>query len=357
MARALSVLVLLLAVGCLLTPGTSGAATPRTAGPGRVLRIGDHGRDVRTLQTWLTTVGITTTADGTFGPATAASVRRFQIAAHLTPASGTAGAHTERTLQTWVAGRRRATSQPITGQAPTVASRRRTETAGSPLHRALRDGDHGRDVRTLQTWLTTVGITTTADGTFGPATAASVRRFQIAAHLTPASGTAGAHTERTLQTWVNHRATVPSTAPSSPTTPGSTATLVNGLAVAPANAPQTVKQVIAAANAIAFTPYMYGGGHGSWTSSGYDCSGSVGFALHGGGLLSQTEDSGEMETYGSAGAGAWITLWANAGHVYANIAGLWFDTAAQSSANGDDRWSRQRISPRSGFVERHPTAY
>ena len=118
-------------------------------------------------------------------------------------------------------------------------------------------------------------------------------------------------------------------------------------------------------------PYVWGGGHGQAGNAsvgekgpgyngrriGFDCSGSVGFALHGGGLLSQTEDSGQMETYGSPGHGQWITVWANAGHAYANIAGLWFDTAAQSSSNGNDRWSTRRASPDGGFVARHPAGY
>ncbi len=227
----------------------------------------------------------------------------------------------------------------------------------APIRRPLRIGDHGRDVQTLQTWLSAVGITTADDGVFGSETAAAVQRFQTDAHLTPASGTAGGQTVRTLQSWVAH-ATRAATSPAPPsTTPAAKATLVNGLAVAPAGAPAAVKQVIAAANSIAFKPYVYGGGHGSWNSSGYDCSGSVGFALHGGGLLAQSEDSGQMETYGSPGQGQWITLWANAGHVYANIAGLWFDTAAQSSSNGNDRWSTRRASPLGGFVVRHPTGY
>ncbi len=126
---------------------------------------------------------------------------------------------------------------------------------------------------------------------------------------------------------------------------------------APPNAPPAVVSVIAAANQIAFKPYRYGGGHGSWIDSGYDCSGSVSYALHGGGLISSPEDSTELESYGASGAGQWITIWANAGHTYMEVAGLWFDTASQRSTNRWDRWSATRISPLSGYVVRHPVGY
>jgi cell wall-associated NlpC family hydrolase len=129
-------------------------------------------------------------------------------------------------------------------------------------------------------------------------------------------------------------------------------TISHGLAVPPANAPAVIRKVIAAANKIAFKPYVYGGGHGSWNSSGYDCSGSVSYALHGGGLLSSPEDSSEFESYGSAGRGRWITIWTNPGHAYMYVAGLRFDTSAQSQTGGS-RWTTAGRSS-SGFIARHP---
>jgi hypothetical protein len=130
----------------------------------------------------------------------------------------------------------------------------------------------------------------------------------------------------------------------------------NGTVSAPAGAPAAVRNAIAAANRIAFTPYVYGGGHGSFSSSGYDCSGSVSYALHGGGLLSSPEDSSQLESYGSSGTGQWITIWANSGHTYMQIAGLFFDTSG-ATGRGGDRWSRSSPSGTSGYVVRHPTGY
>ena len=128
-------------------------------------------------------------------------------------------------------------------------------------------------------------------------------------------------------------------------------------ASASASAPEQVKGVVAAANAIAYTPYIWGGGHGSFESSGYDCSGAVSYALHGGKLLTTPLTSGSMETFGEAGPGRWITIYANASHAYMVVAGLRFDTAGDTSGTGP-RWHPTTAAAASGtFVVRHPVGY
>lgn len=135
------------------------------------------------------------------------------------------------------------------------------------------------------------------------------------------------------------------------------ATLVNGRAIPPANAPAAVRKVIAAANKIRATPYIWGGGHGRWWDSGYDCSGAVGFALHGGELISSPMPSGPMESWGLPGVGRWITVYANAAHAYAVIAGLRWDTAGDTSGTGP-RWHESTAAAAGGrFVARHPEGY
>jgi cell wall-associated NlpC family hydrolase len=119
----------------------------------------------------------------------------------------------------------------------------------------------------------------------------------------------------------------------------------------PPGAPAAVAQMIAAGNAIATLPYIWGGGHGSFISPGYDCSGSVSYVLAAAGLLSSPETSGAFESYGDPGPGQWVTIYASAGHVWMTIAGWRFDTVAL--AEDGTRWS-QGGGEYGGFVVRHP---
>jgi peptidoglycan hydrolase CwlO-like protein len=138
--------------------------------------------------------------------------------------------------------------------------------------------------------------------------------------------------------------------------PAGRAALVDGEAIPPANAPLAVRAVIEAANEINDRPYVWGGGHGSFESSGYDCSGAISYALHGGGLLSSPLDSSGFQVYGSPGGGSWITVFANSGHAWAMIAGLRWDTGGPGGGNGP-RWSTIMRSDASSYVARHPDGY
>jgi len=124
-----------------------------------------------------------------------------------------------------------------------------------------------------------------------------------------------------------------------------------GMVQPPAGAPEAVRQVIAAGNAIATLPYIYGGGHASFHADGYDCSGSVSYALAAAGLVSSPMVSGGFEDWGEAGPGRWITIYANAGHVWMDVAGWRFDTVAL--AESGTRWARGG-GEFSDMVVRHP---
>jgi hypothetical protein len=152
---------------------------------------------------------------------------------------------------------------------------------------------------------------------------------------------------------VSPRPEAPGEAPSSGAT---ISTLVGEKAVAPPGAPPVVKQVIAAANRIRSTPYVWGGGHARWWDRGYDCSGSVSYALHGGGLLEAPLVSGSFKTWGAPGPGRWITIYANRKHVYAVIAGLRWDTGGDAPGTTGPRWHNEPPYPK-GFVVRHPVGY
>lgn len=131
------------------------------------------------------------------------------------------------------------------------------------------------------------------------------------------------------------------------------ARLIDGRAIAPPGAPVTVKRVIAAANQINGRPYVWGGGHASWFTRGYDCSGAVGYALRGGGLLDVTMVSGQLARWGEGGVGRWITVYANEDHVYMEVAGLRFDTRTPPPGVSGPRWHRAGVDP-AKFAARHP---
>lgn len=279
-----------------------------------------------------------------------------------------------------------AVAVPATAQAATFGSR------------TLKQGMSGTDVKTAQKLLIQTGEAITADGAFGPATKRAVLAWEQTAGLTPngrietteaptleESAKAGAtarQTDPAVDTTPGAATTPATTSPATPGTtttatptttdptggttttmggatpttpvgvPGETAVLnPDGTATAPASAPLAVQQIIAAGNEIASKPYRYGGGHTlKWKDTGYDCSGSVSYALHGAGLLDSPLPSGNFETWGDAGPGQWVTLYANGGHMYMVVAGLRFDTSGAKPS----RWQTAMRSNK-GFVVRHPT--
>jgi cell wall-associated NlpC family hydrolase len=128
--------------------------------------------------------------------------------------------------------------------------------------------------------------------------------------------------------------------------------LDNGVALPPLEAPAEVLKIIEAGNAIARTPYKWGGGHGRFLDTGYDCSGSVSFALYAAGLIAGPSDSGGLMSWGKAGPGKWVTIFSSPGHVYMEVAGIRFDTSG-AQATGS-RWQNDLRGRRPGFVARHP---
>jgi hypothetical protein len=145
-----------------------------------------------------------------------------------------------------------------------------------------------------------------------------------------------------------------------PTVPGLTAKILNGVAYAPAGAPLAVQRAIWAGNAIRLKPYVYGGGHGKWNDVGYDCSGSVSYALHAAGLIKTSMDSSDFMSWGVSGVGQWITVYTNPGHAFMQIAGIRLDTSAEGDPHpapgSGPRW-RPLMKSTSGFMARHLSGF
>jgi len=137
--------------------------------------------------------------------------------------------------------------------------------------------------------------------------------------------------------------------------PGSTAEIVHGIAAAPESAPAAVQLVIWAANRIIGRPYVYGGGHHSFASKGYDCSGTVSYALHGGALLRSPLDSSQFASWGTGGQGQWMTILTNPAHAYLDVAGLRLDTSTADDPSNEQgpRWRPLRPA-NTGYTLRHP---
>lgn len=234
--------------------------------------------------------------------------------------------------------------------------------------RTIAVGSKGSDVKHLQRYLTKAGFRTSVDGHFGRSSARAQRRFERwKKRRTDGRATRGE--QRIVQRVARKRAAARRAARAQAAEDGGTGEQQQGnpsskailapdgrTAIAPDSAPQQVKDAIAAANRITRKPYRYGGGHGRFEDSGYDCSGAVSYALHGGGLLDRPLDSSGLARWGSAGRGEWITVYAHSGHAYVVIAGLRFDTSRTASTNTNEKGPRWRDGTRSskGYRARHP---
>lgn len=299
--------------GLLLLGGLpTAAADARRKG----LRQGSDGLAVKRLQRNLTRAGFSTAVDGAFGPATKGSLMRWEGWKHRR-VDGIATRRDRRAL-------------------------RRSARFGTRL---LREGMHGRDVRGLQWQLGRVGYGTSIDGAFGPLTRAAVTRWEgargrrVNGVMTRRDQRALKHTRRSgrqrtsrprARAWISRR----------------------GFAHISPSAPNKVRRLIRAGNRIAKTPYKYGGGHGTWNDSGYDCSGSVSYVLHHADLLSgSARPSGGFVNWGFAGHGKWVTVYANGGHAFLTVAGIRFDTTDRE--RDGTRWHRD-IRSSAGYAVRHP---
>jgi peptidoglycan hydrolase-like protein with peptidoglycan-binding domain len=349
-----ALLFLLLAVFAAAALAPSAQAGSVSRAPSLLaLHPGVQGPAVKKLQRLLARLGYPIKPDGQFGPHTATMVRTLRADAGLDRSARV----TKRFLKILKRAQRGGP-----GDRRWLGIRR------------LRVGAQGKDVRALQNALTKLGYAAVTDGQFGPATRTSVRMFERAAGLrvdgvltqrdmrtlkrvARKGGSAGAVSLRSTQTAATATTAATTAAANQPTgqsappppAPGQVG--VNGLAIAPAGVPAAVAAIIQAGNLIAHHPYRFGGGHQNWQDTGYDCSGSVSFALHGAGLLETPLASYDFYNWGESGPGQWVTIYARDDHAYMVVAGLRYDTSA--SKGGGSRWTTDGRVPE-GYVARHP---
>jgi peptidoglycan hydrolase-like protein with peptidoglycan-binding domain len=309
----------------------------------RTLRAGASGPDVKELQRALGQAGFKVKTDGQFGTGTLRAVKRFQRASRLKP-TGTVDKRTVSALKRALRG----ASANLNGGYDPDNPDTDHQSLGDRI--PIKRGMSGHDIRVLQDFLTRAGFKVTIDGEFGSTTEKAVKKFETAQSRT-VDGVMDAGDIDALRTLAGQPDPGAGTLPTQ-LAPGDRAQIgSDGLAIAPASAPPQVQAIIAAGNQIASKPYKYGGGHGKWNDSGYDCSGSVSYALHGAGLLDTAMPSGDFTDWGDPGEGQWVTLYAKASHMFMVVAGIRFDTSGRTKNN--TRWQADMRST-SGYTAVHP---